>query len=105
MHPYTGLGVLTLSPGQGYIRFETGLPWRRGDEVLPRMCAQLSQHRGTRTIGTSVSRFGRYPRLTSMDPPPMAQLMSTKVILTLLLSFHVFVAYQHAMWQVHFVVL
>ena len=87
--------------------FQTALHRRRGDEVPPRMCAQLSQHRETRTIGTSVSRFGQYPRLTSMDTPgpPMAQLMSTKVMPTLLLSFLVFVAYKHAMWQVHFVVL
>ena len=46
MHPYTGLGVLTLSPGQGYIRFETGLPCRRGDEVLPRMRIRVRSRRG-----------------------------------------------------------
>ena len=33
---------------------------RRGDEVLPRMCAQLSRHRETHTTETS----GRYPQLT-----------------------------------------
>ena len=76
---------------------------RRGDEVLPRTCAQLSRRRETRTIGRSVSWCGQYPRLTLIDPP-MVQLMPTKVLLTLLLSFHVFLTRKHAMFQVRGVV-
>ena len=73
--------------------------------MLPRICAQLSRRRATRTIGRSVSRFGRHPRLMVMDTPQylMAQLMPTKVVLTLtmLLSCLVFVTRKHAMLQVH----
>ena len=99
MRPYTGLRVSTWSPWAGvYTLFEIRLHRRRGDEVLPRMCAQLSRRRETRTIGR-VFRWAISP-VDVNRPPPMVQLMPTKVLLTLLLSFHVFLTHKHAMFQV-----
>ena len=54
----------------------------------------------THGIGTSVPRRVGYPRLMIIAPPPMMQLMSTKVIPTLLLSFHVCLTRNHAIFQV-----
>ena len=64
---------------------------------------QLPRSRETRTIGTSVPWYAAtYSRLMTIPPPPiLMELMPTKVVLYLLLSFHVFLTHKHAMSQVH----
>ena len=65
------------------------------------MCARPLRPRGTQIIGTSVT-----PTLCTISPvddnrpPLMVQLMSRKVILTLLLSFLGFLPRKHVMFQV-----